>query len=48
LLVNGVDVFLQYRLYILSRPLTYVVIVVMVLCIVVNYLSVKKAEKNNQ
>jgi hypothetical protein len=41
LLVNGVDVFLQYRLYLLSKPLTYVVIAVMILCVIVNYFSRK-------
>ena len=41
LLVNGVDVFLQYRLYILSKPLTYVVIGIMVFCVIANYLGKK-------
>jgi hypothetical protein len=44
LLVNGVDVFVQYRLYILSKPLTYVVIGIMVLGVVVNYFGVKMEE----
>jgi len=39
--VNGIDVFLQYRIYILSKPLTYVVIGVMVFCIVANYFTQK-------
>jgi len=45
LVVNGPDVFMQYRLYILSKPLTYVVVGVMILCVVVNYLTVRKREK---
>jgi hypothetical protein len=39
LVVNGLDVFVQYRLYILSKPLTYVVILVMIACVVVNNFS---------
>jgi hypothetical protein len=46
LVVNGLDVFLQYRLFILSKPLTYVVISGMVLCVLVNYLNAKKEEKS--
>jgi len=45
LVVNGLDVFLQYRLYILSKPLTYVVMALMVLCVIANYLAEKNAEK---
>jgi hypothetical protein len=45
LVANGVDVFLQYRLYILSKPLTYVVIGVMILCAVANYLSQREKQK---
>jgi hypothetical protein len=44
LAVNGLDVFKQYRLYILTKPLTYAVIGVMIACVVVNYLSVKMEE----
>jgi hypothetical protein len=45
LLVNGLDVFMQYRLYILSKPLTYVVITVMVLCIILTYVSRGESRK---
>jgi len=44
-IIGGLDVFLQYRLYILSKPLTYVVIGVMVVCVIANYLAEKNHEK---
>jgi hypothetical protein len=43
LVVNGLDVFMQYRLYMLSKSLTYGVIGVMVLCVIKNYFA-----RNNQ
>ncbi|HXL58214.1 MAG TPA: hypothetical protein VN958_18260, partial [Chitinophagaceae bacterium] len=42
LIVGGLDTFLQYRFYILSKSLAYVVLAVMTVCVIGNYLSERK------
>ena len=47
LVVNGLDVFMQYRLYILSKPSTYVIIGVMITCVVLSYFMVRNRESKD-